>query len=274
MSLDIETALHIWTFDNGYRTINSFLIDSKSRNDYKYHIENNKTIEYNGNIYNTSDVVNVIKNNMFPSDTIETYYRGDNQKLLVSTLKKSFISVTKDEEQAKSFIDDECCLYKITVDANIKRCNTGVENEILLENNLYWNYLGKDKEYYLIHISKTPNKMIETNENKNNNSNEELTNEELRNLFDNYKEEANELEDDITPKGLIDFIQYYIKNKNKNNISYEKANMLIQELNAPMGGRKKSKKQRRNKTKKSKKSKRTHKNRTKRIRKMKYNRKM
>jgi hypothetical protein len=272
MSLDIETALHIWTFDNGYRTINSFLIDSKSRNDYIYHVENNKTIEYNGHIYNTADIVNVIKNNMFPSDKVETYYRGGDNQKLNSSLKKSFISVTKDEEQAKTFMDDECCLYKITVDANVKRCNTGVENEVLLENNLYWNYLTKEKEYYLIHISKTPIEMMETTENNNNNSNEELNNEELRNLFDNYKEEANELEDDVTAKGFIDFIQYYINNKNKNNISYEKANKVIQEFNAH-GGRKKkmhkkSKKQRRNKTKKSKKSKRVRKNKTKKIRKM------
>lgn len=273
MSLNIQTALHIWTFDKGYRTINSFLIGSKSPADYKYHQENNDRIEYNHNTYNTKDVIDLIKSNMVPSDKAEIYFRGDTQQLQYSSFKKSFISVTKDEEQAKSFIDDGCCLYKVIVDDSVKRCNTGVENEVLLENNLYWNYLGPEDYYYLVRISKQPMEIkIEPIIEKKNEAKEELTQNELYSLFNNYKEEATELEDEITPEGFIAYIEYYIKNRNKMNISHEKAKELIMELYTnsitSRGGMKRTR-TKKNKHKRSK----TNKKSKKRIRKLKRGKK-
>lgn len=268
MSLNAETALHIWSFDNGYRTINSFLIGSTSSADYKYHQENNDTVEYNDKRYNTQDVIDVIKSNMVPSNKEITYFRGDNQRLQHSSLQKSFISVTKDEEQAKTFMDDGCCLYKIIVEPSVKRCNSGVENEVLLENDLYWNYLGPQNEYYLVRISKQPidTKMTEQINEQINEKKEEFTKSELHDLFNNYKEEATELEDEISPEGFVEYIEYYIKNRNKMNISHEKAKELIVEFDASRVSHHGGKKRNRTKKRKSTRSKKYSK---KRIRKLK-----
>lgn len=269
MTLDIDTAIRIWITDEGYRKINSYLSGSKSRRDYIYHQTDNENINFENNDYKTIDIINTIKNNMKESNKVETYYRGGSENSKKSYIKKSFISVTTDEEQAKSFVD-ECCLYKITVEPSVKRYNTGVENEVLLENNLYWDYIGKENNYYLVNISNETNVIQhETNViQKEKNMNEDLTEEELNTMFEDYKDECSILDIEMTPDGFIDYISNVTSNKNK--ISYEKAKQMIQNIS---GGKKykkinKTKKHRKSKInkkiRKNKKSKKIRKNKPKR----------
>ncbi len=246
MSLNINTAIRIWTLDEGYRKINSYLIGSKSKKDYIYHQQNNLTIEYDGEIYNIPDIINIIKENMSPRNSEETYYRGASSISLKSEIKKSFISVTSDKEQAESFVDD-CCLFKVIVDSNVKRYDTGVESETLLENNLYWNYIGKENDLYLVKVS--TNKPNEIN-------NKGLTHQEITNLLNSFKEECDELEIKPEPEDFVN----YVYNISKNNISYETAEKILHENNL-LGGKKikkrKTKKEKQKKTnKKSKKMRR------------------
>lgn len=78
MELDIDLAISIWRTDLGYRTINSYLLNSTNRTDYIYHQSNNKIIEYEDKIFNTIDIINIIKQNMKESENIEPeiFYRG------------------------------------------------------------------------------------------------------------------------------------------------------------------------------------------------------
>jgi hypothetical protein len=228
--LTIDIAIRIWISDEGYRKINSYLSQSKSRSDYIYHQTDNININYEGKNYKTIDVINTIKSHMKESNVEEIYYRGGSENSKKSFVKKTFISVTTDIEQAESFVDGDCCLFKILVDPSVKRYNTGVENEVLLENNLYWNYINKENNYYIVHISK------ENNQPKNIIEKTNLTEEELNTLLNDYKEECDLLDVNVSPQGLIDYITS--TTTNKKSISIEKAKKL---LGISVGGNKNKK---------------------------------
>ena len=237
MELDFNLAKSIWNSDNGYRIINSFLIGSTSASNYKYHQKNNKVIEFstndNSTIYNTVDVINIIKKNMKTSKSTETYYRGNSKKAQISFIKKSFTSVTTSEEQANQFIDGNCCLYKVIVDPSVKRCNTGIEDEILLENDLYWEYIGKERHYHVAKIRK----VSESNLNKTSRGAEEIESkkttqekgsekrEELKSWLDTYEEEYILFND---KKPAPEELMEYFKEENKE--LYQENNALIEEL--------------------------------------------
>ena len=224
MSLDIDKAIRIWISDEGYRKINSFLIGASSNTDYIYYRKDNETINYEDNTYKTIDVINTIKENMRTSSETKTYYRGGSPNSKKSFIKKSFISLSTNEEQAKQFVDGDCCLFKVTVEPSVKRYNTGVEYEVLIEDGIYWEYIGKEGNYYLVNISKTPKHqelpVIETSVIK-----ENLTGEELNSLLQDYEDECSILDEEPSPKGFIDYIIQTTPNKNI--ISIEKANEIM-----------------------------------------------
>lgn len=229
MKLDIDKAIDIWRTDKGYRVINSYLIDSSSRNDYIYHQDNNKAIKHEGNIYNTIDVINIIRENMKGSDAPKIYYRGGSEKSKGSFVKESFISVSTDEEQAQQFMDGDCCLYKITVEPSVKRYKTGIEDEILLENGLYWKYIGKEGKYHLINITqKKPileqpiveQSMDDSVASKFNPHN--LSENDLNSYLELYRDECSLLDIEQTPEGFLDYLERFNKK-----ISIEKAKEMI-----------------------------------------------
>lgn len=214
MALDIQKAIAIWRTDDGYRTINSFLIDSTSRKNYTYHKDTKKTIEYEDKIYNTADVVDVIKHHMKEGDDMmNIYYRGGSERSKNSFVKKSFISVSSDEEQAQGFVDGDCCLFKVTVQPEVKRYKTGIEDETLLENGLYWNYLGKKGNYHLVEITKNQEKKTDEkkdNEQKNIKNNFDLDLESWREI---YKDECSLFDEEPTTEGFVEFINKNTKVK-------------------------------------------------------------
>jgi len=255
MELNIDLAISIWRSDNGYRTINSFLTNSTSTKDYIYHQENNKIIEYDDKTYNTIDVINVIKQHMIESDNPEpeTYYRGDSANYQRSFIKTSFISVASDEEQASQYVDNGCCLYKVIVDPSVKRCKIGIEYETLLENGLYWEYVGKQGKYHMVNI-KQPQIDLNVEAKTENDKNliedkKELTEDELKSWLDLYKDEYLLFHDKLTLDGFIDYIEKENKTLYKNN------NILIQKLAEEMISRIGGKKRNQMTSKKTKKQK-------------------
>lgn len=275
MELNIGIAISIWRTDDGYRTINSFLTKSTSTKDYIYHRKNNKIIEYEDpnnhttTTYNTIDVINVIKQHMKKSDNSEPeiYYRGGSKRTNKdSTIKTSFISVSSDEEQAKQFVDDGGCLYKVIVDPSVKRYKTGIEYETLLENGLNWDYKGKQGKYHVVHINKpqehhlniettttttTEHKKHEPIEDKTDN----LTEDELQIWLDIYKEESLLFDIEPTPTGFISYIEHANKQlyENNKNLIPKLANKM---LSTKIGGKKRNQMM----TKRNKRNKRTKRN--------------
>lgn len=138
----LDIARHIWITDEGYRKINSLLLGPK----YKYFRKDYATIEFEGEEYPTTSVVNVIRQNMKCGAREITYYRGESGNISQeSFVRKSFTSLTRDKEQAESFMDDDCCVYTVVLDPEVKRIPIGVEDEILVENDVYWKYLGNNR---------------------------------------------------------------------------------------------------------------------------------
>jgi hypothetical protein len=225
VEINLNTAITIWRTDYGYRTINSFLIGSMSNKDYIYHQTQNKTINYLDKTYNTLDIINIIKQNMKASivQTPEIYYRGGSSRSKKSFVKESFISVSSDEEQAHHFVDGDCCLFKIIVDPSVKRYNTGIEYETLLENGLFWNYIGEKGKYHLIEITPYQPQLSSLSTPKIEKDN--LTEEELVSLLDLYKDECILVDSTPTPEGFVVFIQENTFSKCK--ISIEIASAII-----------------------------------------------
>ena len=138
MTLTLEKAIELW-HGNGYKKIQHYL-DPNYR--YRAFSGNNKTVVES---YKVKDIVDLLKANMKPLKKDKIYYRGSPNKGLKLLKKKTFISVSKNIEDALAFSGDQCCLYKVMVDKNVKRLKTGVENEILLENNCCLEYVDSEE---------------------------------------------------------------------------------------------------------------------------------
>ena len=63
-NINIKDAIHIWTTDTGYRTINSYLLGNKYKRTYPFFISNNKTVNYDNVDYKTKDIIYTIEQNM------------------------------------------------------------------------------------------------------------------------------------------------------------------------------------------------------------------
>jgi len=267
MVLDIQKALKIWITDEGYRKINSYL---SNNTEYRYHSKQDKNIDFEDEIYSTEEVVRVIKDHMRPAREEETYYRGGSTNSKKSFYKSTFISVSTDKEQAESFIDGDCCLFRITVDPNVKRIRVGVENEVLLENNLFWEYLGESEDgEHLVKIhTHLAGESIRPSELASHHAVASLTHPplshdkdaELMGYYKELKEENDELEldEEITPSDLIAYITSVTNGRTK--ISHEKAVEIIKrnlDSSTAKGIRKTIKTTKKRKTKKTTKKRKT-----------------
>ena len=225
MDIGIDNAIEAWKSDTGYRKINSYLIKSTSVNDYKYHQLNRDFVESRTDEglrrYKTEDVVYTLKKHMHESEKPEIYYRGDSDNRLKKTRQiGSFISVTTDIETADAFKDGECCIYKIYVNPSVKRISTGIEYELILENDLFWNYTGKEENtenhtMYKVVVSKEPNPLVSPmlpekaiSPIKKAMNFEELSDNEQKELFDEFKTDAMSEDHmfEYTPAGFIEYI--------------------------------------------------------------------
>jgi hypothetical protein len=226
-SISSETALRIWTSESGYRIINSYLIGSTSSRDYIYHRPHNITIEFDDITYNTIDVIDTIIQHMKQGTVEEMYYRGDTERAKSSFVSKSFIAVTSAVDQSRSYAGDECCLFKVFIDPSVKRCATGVEDELLLEPNMYWDYIGENGRYHIVRVTKeypltevtVPAQMSVQP------SRETLSDHELATILEDYKEECELLGHEPSSEGLVE----YISNTTVHNegITIEKAARLL-----------------------------------------------
>jgi hypothetical protein len=150
-------ALWIWQSDEGYKKIQHFLNPRYPLP--RFLSKTAETFSYENKTYDIGDVVSVIKDAMKPAYSEETYYRGSspNFKERITRPYPNFISVTSDRKQAESFKNGNCCLYELTIDPSVKRVNTGVEEEILLQDNVIGEVRGEEtldgKKVIKIHIS-------------------------------------------------------------------------------------------------------------------------
>jgi hypothetical protein len=289
--MKLEDALRIWRSDKGYRKINSFLVGTDK--DYPYHPKNNQTMKLDGVRHDIEDAIATLKRHMKPSPTEITYYRGGSSNSKKSFIKKSFISVSTSKEQAESFVDQPVggVLYKIIVDPNVKRIDVGIEDEVLLEDNLFWEYLGMQNGEGIVRIQKAPPTMTAAPKSpkspkapkspkspkspkapkspKSSKSPKSpkspkapkspmATSAELSKYYQDMKEDNAllDLEEDITPSEFIEYVKFTTNGRII--ISHDKASEII-EHNRMNGGNKTPRKTR--KTRKPRKTRKTRKTR-------------
>jgi hypothetical protein len=198
-----ETCLFIWRSEEGYKKINNYLTNGTTA--YKYKQPLTPTLQYEGATYKISDIIDVIKKNMTTHPTSATYYRGGSPNSKRSFKKETFISVSTDIEQAQTFLDGPCCLYTVTVDPDVKRLHTGIENEVLIENESYWEYLGdnevvihspKNAAYSHFAYYNAPKDVVVVDNSK-----------EYAQLFEEAKQSYDELGIDLNVNNFIDFVK-------------------------------------------------------------------
>ena len=280
-----DKAIELWR-GNGFKKIQYKLDKSYPYKPMNNIMDNPEMIEGHDGMYNVSDIINVLKNNMVKSDKSITYYRGGGGKKTTRFIKKkTFISVTDHIEDAISFLDDTGSLYNMIVDKNVKRLKTGVENETLLENNCcieYTNIIteieinGRTYQSYQINVHPpdyncNKNSIVETGETKKSSHKKNLHTNVVDEFLKIIPEEEYELID--SPEDVIETVMTigqtislddatlvfnYIKN-------YDSAGILIDKKKRKKIYKKKKKgkkhikrkknKTRKNETRKNKKSK-------------------
>lgn len=156
-SLSLEISKKIWSGESGYKRINNFFCKKKGDNKSTYPLgtfikedDKNKMDYYddsgNKTVYDVENVIKMLKSGMETSKTIQTYYRGEGVKSKNKYKKEGFISLSQEICDAISFMENKCCLFEVSLDADVKRLNTGVEKEILIEEGCYWEYTGESKK--------------------------------------------------------------------------------------------------------------------------------
>ena len=160
MENTLDKYKQIWSSESGYRRINNFFSPKGTYQQGLFIKGDKNIIEYDGIDYDVKDVIAGLKKGMKPSKTNETYYRGDNINSKQSFQKEGFTSVSQDIDDAIAFMENkQCCLFEVTIDADVLRLETGVEKEILIENGCFWEYTGKQKDdKFLVNIHSPNNK--------------------------------------------------------------------------------------------------------------------
>jgi hypothetical protein len=143
--MKLDEALSIWK-GSGYMKINAYLVKEKTGKLPPHYFSTLRS--YNTDDFDIPEVIQTLRENMHPIPTSTVYYRGDTSKKKKDCHVETFMSVSKNEEDAEAFTDAGSHLYHIHLMAGVKGIATGAEGEILLEDGCYWNYFTEDGEHH------------------------------------------------------------------------------------------------------------------------------
>ena len=149
--MEIQDALEIWR-GSAYKRINGYLLQNVIDSLPIEPIDKQKKLRavrlYIGAQppadYDVEEVVKALRNGMKLIDTSIHYYRGDTRKRQLNCRIETFLSITKNKEDAKAFTDDGL-LYEITLINGVRGLQTGTEGEIVLEDGCFWEFKGNNK---------------------------------------------------------------------------------------------------------------------------------
>jgi hypothetical protein len=131
----MEQALQLWR-GSQYRAINGKLLQDKVGNDVAKRYLGRTSMPDN-----LDNVIQTLRDGMKPITKVGPYYRGCSKRFQKNCHLETFVSVSTDKEDAEAF-KDEGVLYTITIASGVRGIPTGVENEVLLEDGCYWEYLS------------------------------------------------------------------------------------------------------------------------------------
>jgi hypothetical protein len=139
--MKLEEALEFWR-GSGYKKINAVLIQDKTEKlpSHYANTTRNSTPESRAHL---RTIIRTLKAAMKPLDTDETYYRADGAYKMKNCHIETFTSITVNKEDAEAFLDENSVLYRVIVKKGVKGIKTGVEGEILVEDDCFWEYKKK-----------------------------------------------------------------------------------------------------------------------------------
>jgi hypothetical protein len=134
--MDFETALEHWK-GSMYAKINAYLAKQKTGKVPAHYATAIRNLNTNREI---PLIVRALKSGMKPLSLSGDYYRADSTKKKRGCQVEGFMSITKNKEDAESFKDAGMIVYKVIVKKGVKGIKTGVEGEILLEDDCFVEY--------------------------------------------------------------------------------------------------------------------------------------
>lgn len=153
------SALDFWKGET-YVHINKFL----AKNTYMKPVDFITELDHNGRVYKIKDIIRSLKNMMYSYSSYrlkygvphnKIFYRGDaiNKLTTESYNKETFISLSNSKSQAISYQEDSGVIFSVTIDDDVFVLYTGIEGELLIEPNSFWEYLGVVNGNPRIHVS-------------------------------------------------------------------------------------------------------------------------
>lgn len=149
MPLTRENVLRLWASEE-YKKLSRKLIEQSSGDLHQYihlrsNITNPDTVLIDDTEYTVEEIIEFLDSIMKPFNKLKNkeikYFRGDTNLIPnKSCMKENYISVSKNIEDAITFIDNpsKSFLSEITIDSNVKCVQVGVEGELLLEHGCLW----------------------------------------------------------------------------------------------------------------------------------------
>jgi len=132
----MEEALQLWR-GSAYKGINAKLLQEKVGDAVAKRYLGTSRIPAN-----VDAILRELRNGMRPLEVLKPYYRGCSKLFEKNCHLETFVSISKNKEDAEAFADKGGNVYSITLAKGVKGLGTGVEGETLLEDGCYWEYHG------------------------------------------------------------------------------------------------------------------------------------
>jgi hypothetical protein len=140
-----DDAIAIWR-GSQYRAINGKLLQDKVGKEIAKRYIGSTTMPSN-----IDEIIQTLRNDMKPILRKGPYYRGCSKRFEKNCHLETFVSISKNREDAVSFVDEGGNVYSITLAEGVRGRIAGSEGETLLEDGCYWEYHGGANNNVTIH---------------------------------------------------------------------------------------------------------------------------
>lgn len=141
----MEETLALWR-GSAYKAINGKLLEEKVGTEVARKYLGTTRIPETINT-----IITTLRKGMSEIKILKPYYRGCSKRFEKNCHLETFVSISKNKEDAQSFADKGGNVYSITLAEGVKGVLTGSEGETLLEDGCFWEYHGGNENAVTIH---------------------------------------------------------------------------------------------------------------------------
>lgn len=144
--MDVNIAKRIWASDDSYVKINNYFCKYGTYSKINNARRRDLYVEYGSDTFFIPLVIKTLLENSKTEKSPLIYYRGDTSFAKQKFKREGFTSVAKDITQAATFANStDTSVFRVKVDAGVKRISIGIESEVLLEPGCLWEFEGTQK---------------------------------------------------------------------------------------------------------------------------------